>query len=100
MPLFLLLLQDDDLPAPIGSFMDAVPHAAFIVIHSVLSLVAIGLWRRTKNPGFLLFVVAEVCYITYHAHVTHFLFAHLIAEVCVILSLITVGLGLLRRPQV
>jgi len=97
---FFLLLQDDDLPVPIGSFMDAVPHAAFIVIHSVLSLVAIWLWRRTRNAGFLLFVVAEVCYITYHAHVTHFLFAHLIAEVCVILSLITVGLGLLRRPQV
>lgn len=96
---FLFLLQDEDLPAPFGSFMDAVPHGAFIVIHSVLSLVAIWLWRRTKLPGFLLFVVAEVCYITYHAHATHFLFAHLIAEVCVILSLITIGLGLIRRPQ-
>jgi hypothetical protein len=97
---FLFLLQDEDLPAPLGSFMDAVPHSAFIIIHSVLSLVAIGLWRRTKNAGFLLFVIAELCYITYHAHLTHFLFAHLIAEVCVILSLVTIGLGFTRRPQI
>ena len=47
--------------------------------------------------GFLLFVVAELSYITYHAHQTHFLFAHIIAEVCDILALVTIALGLSRR---
>jgi hypothetical protein len=89
-----VLLQDEDIAAPFGSFMEAMPHWAFIVIHSTLIVVAFWLSRKTKNSGFLLFVVAELSYITYHAHLTHFLFAHIIAEVCDILALITIAFGL------
>jgi|GEM_PF-673408 hypothetical protein len=99
-----LLLQDDDVAPPFGSFMEAMPHWAFIIIHSVLIVVALLLYMRTRNAGFpnaatgfLLFVVAELSYITYHAHQTHFLFAHIIAEVCDVLALVTIALGLSRR---
>jgi len=94
----------DDVAPPFGSFMEAMPHWAFIIIHSVLIVVALLLYMRTRNAGFpnaatgfLLFVVAELSYITYHAHQTHFLFAHLIAEVCDVLALVTIALGLSRR---
>lgn len=92
-----VLLQDEDVAAPLGSFMDAMPHWAFIIIHSVL--VAVGFWlsRKTKNNGFLLFVLAELSYITYHAGLTHFLFAHIIAEVLDVLALVTIALGFAKR---
>jgi integral membrane sensor domain MASE1 len=70
----------DDFAPPFGSFMEAMPHWAFIIIHSVLIVVALLL-----------------SYITYHAHQTHFLFAHIIAEVCDVLALVTIALGLSRR---
>ncbi|HEX9346361.1 MAG TPA: hypothetical protein VF919_02200 [Gemmatimonadales bacterium] len=54
------------------------PPKAFIIIHS-------------------LFVLAELSYITYHAGLTHFLFAHIIAEVCDALALVTIALGLSQR---
>jgi hypothetical protein len=59
----------------------------------------VGLWlsRRTKNNGFLLFVLAELSYITYHAGLTHFLFAHIIAEVLDVLALVTIALGFSKR---
>jgi len=41
--------------------------------------------------------LAELSYITYHAHQTHFLFAHIIAEVCDVLALVRIALGLSRR---
>ena len=97
MLLLAVLLQDEDLAAPFGSFMEAMPHSAFIVIHSALVLVGFWLSRKTKLSGFLLFVVAELSYITYHAGLTHFLFAHIIAEVCDALALVTIALGLSRR---
>lgn len=100
----MLLLQDEDLAAPLGSFMDAMPHSAFIVIHSVLILVGYWLSRRTRaagygaaSNGFLLFILAELSYITYHAGLTHFLFAHIIAEVCDALALVLIALGLAKR---
>ena len=31
---------------------------------------------------------------SYHAHLTHFLFAHIIAEVCDVLALVTIAFGL------
>jgi hypothetical protein len=100
----LTLIQDEeDLAPPFGSFMQAVPHWGFIVIHTTLSLVAIWLSRQAKAAGypgaangFLLFVLAELSYITYHAGLTHFLFAHTIAEVLDILALVTIGLGIVR----
>ena len=97
-------LQDDEVAAPFGTFMEAVPHWGFILIHSTLILVGLWLSRRAKGAGygtvangFLLFVLAELSYISYHAGLTHFLFAHTVAEVCDALAFVTVGLGLARR---
>src|SRR2546423_15049593 len=87
----------DDVVAPFGSFMEAMPHWAFIIIHSVLVLVGFWLARRTKLNGFLLFVLAELSYITYHAGLTHFLIAHIVAEVCDALALVVIALGFSRR---
>jgi hypothetical protein len=92
-----LLLQDEEVAAPFGSFMEAVPHSAFIVIHSTLMVVGFWLSRKTRNNGFLLFVLAELSYITYHAGVTHFLFAHIIAEVLDALALVTIALGFRQK---
>lgn len=89
--------MDEDIAVPFGSFMDAVPHWAFIVIHSALIVVAYLLSRRTKNNGFLLFVLAELSYITYHAGLTHFLLAHLIAEVLDVLALVAIAVGFGKR---
>lgn len=104
MPALWALLQDDEVAAPFGAFMEAVPHWGFIIIHSTLILLGLILWRKAKGAGiglaangFLLFIVAELSYITYHAGVTHFLFAHTIAEVCDALAFLSVGLGLARR---
>lgn len=95
--LLLVLLQDEDVAAPFGSFMEAMPHWAFIIIHSVLIVVGFWLARKAKLNGFLLFVLAELSYITYHLGLTHFLFAHIIAEVCDVLALVSIGLGISRR---
>ena len=84
-----------------GSFMEALPHGGFIVIHSVLILLGFWLSRKARGAGFpkaangfLLFVLAELSYISYHAGLTHFLFAHIIAEVCDALALVTIALGI------
>ena len=102
--MLLFLLQDEELAAPFGSFMEALPHPAFIAIHSLLILTGFWLSRKTRSAGytnaangFLLFIVAELSYITYHAGLTHFLFAHIVAEVCDVLALVTIALGLARR---
>jgi len=104
--LFSLLQDEDEVAAPFGTFMQAIPHWGFIVIHSTLIVVAAWLARRTKQAGygaaangFLLFILAELSYITYHAHLTHFLFAHTVAEVLDILALVTIAMGLrVRSP--
>ena len=106
--LVLALLQavdDSDVTEPFGSFMAAVPHWGFIVIHSTLILVALWLSRRVRTGGnaraangFMLFVLAELSYITYHAHLTHFLFAHTLSEVLDISALVVIGRSL-GRPQ-
>src|SRR6266568_8154999 len=92
-----VLLQDEEVAAPFGSFMEAVPHSAFIVIHTTLMVIGFWLSRKTRNNGFLLFVLAELSYITYHAGVTQFLFAHIVAEVCDALALVVIALGLSKR---
>jgi hypothetical protein len=97
MLLLSILLQDDDVTAPFGTFMEAMPHWGFIIIHTVLIVVGFALARRTKNRGFLLFVLAELSYITYHLGATHFLFAHIVAEVCDVLALVVIALGFSRR---
>jgi hypothetical protein len=44
-----------------------------------------------------LFVLAELSYITYHACLTHFLFAHFVAEVCDASALFVIALGFSPR---
>ncbi len=96
-------VDDSDAAEPFGTFMAAVPHWGFIVIHTTLILVAVWLSRRVRATGnapaangFLLFVLAELSYVTYHAHLTHFLFAHTLSEVLDILTLVVIGLSLGR----
>lgn len=95
----LRLLQDDELVAPFGSVMQALPHWGFVIIHSTLITVAFVLSRKTKANGFLLFILAELSYITYHVGLTHFLFAHTIAEVLDILALVMLTVELRGRTQ-
>jgi len=90
-------MLDNDVAPPFGTFAAAIPHWGFIAIHTTLSLVAFALYRKTKNAGFLFFILAELSYITYHAHVTHFLFAHTVAEVLDIVALVTIAMGLRAR---
>jgi hypothetical protein len=42
-------------------------------------------------------VVAELSYITYHAGLTHFLFAQIVAEVCDASALVVIALGFSKR---
>ena len=42
-------------------------------------------------------MVAELSYITYHAGLTHFLFAHIVAEVCDASALVVIALGFSKR---
>lgn len=58
--------------------------------------------RRARNFGagrLGHFPLAELSYITYHAGLTQFLFAHTIAEVLDALALVTIAVGLPLRSQ-
>jgi hypothetical protein len=95
--------MDDAGAVPFGQFMEMIPHWGFIIIHSVLIAVGVWLSRRSRAAGstlaargFLLFVLAELSYISYHAHLTHFLLAHIVAEVCDALAFLTIGLSLTK----
>ncbi len=86
---------------PFGDFINKIPPAGFIVIHIVLALVGVMLWRKASGAGnaaaargFLLFVIAELVYLTYHFDVTTFLFAHTVAEVCDAFAFLSIGMGL------
>ena len=89
---------------PFGSFVNAVPNAAFLAIHLVAFLVGATLaWRsfdagaRFIGWGFALFALAEVSYMTYHLDWTVFLFAHTISEVLDLLAFIAIFVGLGNR---
>jgi hypothetical protein len=73
---------------PIGSFVNLLPPAFFLVVH--LAAFVIGAYFAYRSFGaeagllgwgFSLFAVAEIVYMTYHLDWTVFLFAHTIAEV-------------------
>ena len=83
---------------PFGSFMDAVSHPVFLIIHAALALMGVYLWRRAGARAFLLYVIAEVAYITYHLDITAFHFAHTLAEVCDALAFLSLGMGIAARP--
>ena len=89
---------------PLGGFIDALPQGWFLVVHAVLALIGVMLWRRARVEGqpsvargFALYIVGELIYIIYHLDVITFLFAHALAEVCDALALISIGLGIGRR---
>jgi hypothetical protein len=83
---------------PFGSFMDAVSHPVFLIIHAALALMGIFLWRRAHARAFLLYVIAEVAYISYHLDITGFHFAHALAEVCDGLAFLSLGMRIATRP--
>ncbi len=88
---------------PIGSFVNALPPAVFLVIHLVAFLIgaylayrafnAEGRSTRTLGWGFTLYAIAELVYMTYHLDWTVFLFAHTIAEVLDLVGFILVFVG-------
>lgn len=88
---------------PIGSFINALPPAVFILIHLVAFVIGAYLAYRAFNAGgnsartigwgFILYAIAELVYMTYHLDWTVFLFAHTIAEVLDLVGFILVFAG-------
>jgi len=86
---------------PFGSFIDAIPPALFLIIHGACVLIGVMLWRKARSAGngaaargFVLYILGELFYITYHLDFTTFLFAHTVAEVCDVLALLSIGMGI------
>ncbi len=94
---------------PIGSFINALPPAAFLVVHLVAFIIgaylayrafnAGGQSARTIGWGFILYAIAELVYMTYHLDWTVFLFAHTIAEVLDLVAFILVFVGAFQTVQ-
>lgn len=90
---------------PFGSFINAVPTPVFLVIHVTFGSIGVMLWRRAMAAtnlafarGFLLYAVAEILYLIYHLDITTFLFAHTLAEVCDVLAVLSIGMGMAAKP--
>ena len=88
---------------PFGDFMNDVPSVVFMVIHTVLGLMGIYLWRKAAVAGrkaaangFLLYVAAEVLYFIYHIDVIGFLLSHTLAEVCDALAMLSLAKAVLK----
>jgi len=88
---------------PFGDFMNDVPSVVFLVIHSVLGLMGIYLWRKAGAAGrkaaangFLFYVAAEVLYFIYHIDVIGFLLSHTLAEVCDALAMLMLAKAVLK----
>lgn len=82
---------------PIGSFVNSLPPAVFLLIHVVLFLIGAYFAQRAFSGGaallgwaFALFALAEISYMTYHLDWTVFLFAHTISEVLDVVAFILV----------
>jgi hypothetical protein len=92
---------------PIGSFVNQIPAAVFLVIHLTAFLVgAYFAWRSfgagatLLGWGFALFAIAEISYMTYHLDWTVFLFAHTLSEVFDLLAFIAIFTAVGRRALV
>ena len=90
---------------PFGDFMNDVPSAVFLVIHTVLGLLGLYLWRKSGAAGraamanaFLWYVAAEVLYLIYHLDVIGFLLSHTLAEVCDALAILGLAKALAGKP--
>ncbi len=92
---------------PCCQFINDVPQWFFLLVHvaiflvaTVLAVRAFGVDARNVGWGFALFALAEVSYLTYHLNVTLFLLAHTVSEVLVLLAIVLIGVGVLRRDTV
>jgi Mn2+/Fe2+ NRAMP family transporter len=88
---------------PYGAFINALPPAFFLAVHLIGFLVgaffAYRAFERMPGPlgwGFILYALAELCYMTYHLDWTVFLFAHTISEVLDLVAFILVFVGATR----
>jgi hypothetical protein len=73
---------------PFGSFINSFPPALFLLVHLIgFAAGAFFAYRSFEADaqllgwGFVLYALAELCYMTYHVDWTVFLFAHTISEV-------------------
>lgn len=89
---------------PIGSFLNALPPAFFLLVHLVAFLIGAYFAYRAFNGGattlgwgFALFALAEISYMTYHLDWTVFLFAHTISEVLDLVAFILVFVAATQR---
>jgi hypothetical protein len=92
---------------PYGAFINALPPAFFLAVHLIGFLVgAFFAYRafegtaRLLGWGFILYALAELCYMTYHLDWTVFLFAHTISEVLDLVAFILVFVGATRNVMV
>jgi hypothetical protein len=88
---------------PYGAFINALPPAFFLAVHLIGFLVgAFFAYRAFEGTaglmgwGFILYALAELCYMTYHLDWTVFLFAHTISEVLDLIAFILVFVGATR----
>ncbi|HEX6292086.1 MAG TPA: hypothetical protein VFZ66_23060 [Herpetosiphonaceae bacterium] len=88
---------------PFGSFINSFPPAIFLLVHLIgFGAGAFFAYRSFEAAasllgwGFMLYALAELCYMTYHLDWTVFLFAHTISEV---LDLVGFGLIFVGAPQ-
>jgi hypothetical protein len=89
---------------PVGSFVNQIPAAVFLVIHLTAFLIgAYFAWRSfgagatLLGWGFTLFAIAEISYMTYHLDWTVFLFAHTLSEVFDLLAFIAIFTAIGQR---
>ncbi|HEX9118044.1 MAG TPA: hypothetical protein VGA61_18405 [Anaerolineae bacterium] len=89
---------------PMGSFINALPPAFFILVHLAAFVVgayfayrSFGAGLQAFGWGFTLYAIAEVVYMTYHMDWTVFLFAHTIAEVLDLAAFALIFAGVAQR---
>jgi len=92
---------------PIGSFINALPPAFFILVHLVAFIIGacfayrtFGAQVRALGLAFTLYAVAELIYMTYHLNWTVILFAHTLAEVLDLMAFILVFASAVQRVAV
>jgi hypothetical protein len=89
---------------PIGSFVNLLSPAVFMLVHLTAFVVGayfayrmFGANARAIGWGFTLYSLAEISYMTYHLDWTVFLFAHTISEVLDLVAFILIFAGAAQR---